>query len=834
MKKILSIFAIIVALASCQKTYELNTMFTMPTALDSPAAVVLDVTSSKTEVLSWTGGGAADGGVVLYEVLFDRPGGDFSNPIAVIKSDQGALSQLTLSHAELNTIARKAGVKPNESGTFIWTVRGSKGGESQLYQGSNTISVTRGEGIDNMPANLFVNGTAAAEAGQEFRVVEEGVYSIVTRLKAGKLRFTSEKSGGDVFYATSASKLVEGDGDYNVAEAPATGLARITVNFNTLNLKIESISATIDAAWEATGIAFAVLEYQGGGVFSGDGEAVFYGPGRDGTPSWCSWVEERYSFFVEIDGVKTRWGSQYGANSFTPDGTEEFYYIVEAAPVDWDGLWKMDHDLDLKLVRATVYTNKDNKFTHTMEQAGEITYEQPSSTPEELYLSGSAAEVEGQPFRKDGNKFVIYSKLNAGAISFLDGNGQKYFIQGADDLYMGKRTSDVAASEGVSRITVDFGTNKVSFEQIAANVRMIWGCNYNTIIDLAYQGQGKFAGEGKVVFVDKSRPESGAPDWLSWTEERYYFIATVDGVEKCWGRLDGEDAENRPDGEVSATFYDIGEFEWSQWDHLWKMGSIFDNSTVSATINTNDNGHFKHSFVKQTEDPFPPTTAPSELKLYGSAAETAGSAFRKVEDGVFVIYTKLVDGKIYFQGDGKTYFAGAEGLLQGEGESDAVASAGEATRLTVNFKTLSVTTQVVNKVEFVWGCNECSPFGMSYQGNGIWSGKGKIEFIQPGDPQFNRATWLSWEEERYRFLVTLDGEESASMAWGRLNDVDGEYRPDDSRWDGNPNFYTCGEFPRGGQWDNLWKMATEMNGNNVEIVVNTNKEGVITHTITKQ
>lgn len=834
MKKILSIFAIILLFAGCQPKYELNTMFTMPTSLNSPSAVTLDVTSGQTVTLSWDGGGAADGGVVLYEVLFDAPGGDFSNPITVLKSDQGALSQLTLSHAELNAIARKAGVKPNETGEFIWTVRGSKGGESQIYQGYGTIRVTRGEGIDNMPVNLFVNGTAAAEAGQEFRVVEEGLYSIVTRLKAGKLRFTSEKSGGDVFYATSASKLVEGDGDYTVAEAPSTGLARITVDFNTLSLKIETIEAQLHAQWEATHIDFAVLEYQGGGVFSGDGEAVFYGPGRDGTPSWCSWVEERYSFFVEIDGVNTRWGSQYGANSFTPDGTEEFYYIVEAAPVDWDGLWKMDHDLDLKMVRATVYTNKDNKFTHTMEQAGEITYEQPSSTPEELYLSGSAAEVEGQPFRKDGNKFVIYSKLNAGAISFYDGNGQKYFIQGADDLYVGKRTSDVAASEGVSRIIVDFDSNKVLFETVAANVRMIWGCNYATVVDLAYQGQGRYAGEGRVVFVDRSRPESGAPDWLSWTEERYYFIANVNGADVCWGRLDGEDAENRPDGEVSETFYDIGEFEWSQWDHLWKMGSVFDNSNVSVTINTNDNGHFKHSFVKQTEDPFPPTTAPSELKLYGSAAETAGAAFRKVEDGVFVIYTKLADGKIYFQGDGKTYFAGAEGLLQGEGESDAVASEGDATRLTVNFKTLSVTAQVVNKVEFVWGCNECSPFDMSYQGNGVWSGSGRIEFIQPGDPQFNRATWLTWEEERYRFLVTLDGEESASMAWGRLNEVDGEYRPDDSRWDGNPAFYNCGEFARGSQWDNLWKMAGEMNGNNVEIVVNTNNEGVITHTVTKQ
>lgn len=833
MKKILSIFAIILLFAGCQPTYELNTAFTMPTSLDSPASVVLDVTSSNTVVLSWEGGSAADGGVVLYEVLFDAPGGDFSNPIAVIPSDQGALSQLTLSHAELNTIARKAGVKPNETGEFIWTVRGSKGGESKLFDGYQTIRVTRGEGIDNMPVKLYVAGAAAAEAGQEFRVVEEGLYSIVTRLRAGKLRFSSEKNGGDVFYATDAGKLVEGDGDYTVATAPATGLARITVNFNTLALKIETIEAQLHAQWEATHIDFAVLDYQGEGVFSGDGEAVFYGPGREGTPSWCSWVEERYSFMVEIDGVQTRWGSQYGANSFTPDGTAEFYYIVEAAPVDWDGLWKMDHDLDLKMVRATVYTNKDNQFTHTMEQAGEITYTQPAAAPAELFLSGAAAEIEGQPFRKDGDKFVIYSKLNAGPISFVDGDGVKYFIQGTDDLYVGKRTSDVPASTGVSRVTVDFASNKVSFEEVGTAVRMIWGCNYATVADLTYTGEGKFAGEGKVLFVDKSRPETGAPDWLSWTEERYYFIATVGGAEVCWGRLDGEDAENRPDGEVSATFYDIGEFAWSQWDHLWKMGSAFDNSMVSVTINTNDNGHFKHSFVKQSVDPFPPSVAPSELKIYGAAAETEGAAFRKVEDGVFVIFAKLKDGKLYFQGDGKTYFKGSESLMQGEGDAEVAASTGEASRVEVNFKNNTVNIREVTRVEFVWGCNECSPFAMSYQANGVWAGSGKVEFIQPGDPQFNRATWLSWEEERYRFLVSYDGEESASKCWGIPDGVVNEYRPDDERFANDPLFFNCVEFDRGGQWDHLWKMATEMNGNNVRIEVNTNQDGVMTHTVTK-
>lgn len=106
-KKLLFIAAAVLGLAGCQK-YELNTDFTMPTELESPSNVILDVTSSKTVVLSWTGGGAEDGGVLLYNVLFDKQGGDFSEPIATMPSDLGAKQTLTMTHAQLNTLARKA------------------------------------------------------------------------------------------------------------------------------------------------------------------------------------------------------------------------------------------------------------------------------------------------------------------------------------------------------------------------------------------------------------------------------------------------------------------------------------------------------------------------------------------------------------------------------------------------------------------------------------------------------------------------------------------------------------------------------------------------------
>ena len=73
MKKILLICSVFLAMVSCQEDYELNADFTVPTELNSPASIQLDVSSSVPVVLSWSGGGAADGG-------HRPPAGNCENP----------------------------------------------------------------------------------------------------------------------------------------------------------------------------------------------------------------------------------------------------------------------------------------------------------------------------------------------------------------------------------------------------------------------------------------------------------------------------------------------------------------------------------------------------------------------------------------------------------------------------------------------------------------------------------------------------------------------------------------------------------------------------------
>jgi hypothetical protein len=485
----------------------------------------------------------------------------------------------------------------------------------------------------------------------------------------------------------------------------------------------------------------------------------------------------------------------------------------------------MDHALDLSNVAVTIYTNKDNKWTHTCETAGAIVYDQPTSAPAELYIAGSAAETEGAAFRKEAEGvFVLYQQLKKGNISFRSGDAEpvKYFTDADNKLFIGARSAEVAASEGVTRITVDFNTNTVKYDQVGAEVKLLFAWTQAVYMTLTYQGNGKFIGEGEIKFENPG-----------WSEERYHFLANVNGSDVVWGRIpEYYDGETRPDSaDTPANWFYIAEYPYNgkeadQWTNLWKFASELDNSTATCTINTNENGAFTHSFVKASVDPVPPTMAPAELALHGTGAEVEGQAFRQVSTGVFEIYAKLKDGSLSFKSSNKNYFLDAEkGLLEGAGEGVSTATTdGEATRIRINFQDNTVTFDTINKVRLIWGVNFVDVMTMSYTSAGKWEGEGLVSFVPPGDPT---CSWLTWTEQRYYFIPTINGAEE--KCWGRKDNVTGnDLYPSDE-----PDFYDINEFSWS-QWDHLWKFAEEMNGATVNVLLDTNKDGVMTHVVTKK
>ena len=371
MKKILLIGSVLLAMMSCREDYELNADFTVPAKLDSPADIQLDVTSSTPIVLSWSGGGAADGGIVLYEVLFDKADGDFSTPLATMKSDLGAMPTLSVTHATINTIAKNAGIRPEATGNIKWTVSVSKGGVVKRADKAATMTVTRAEGIDNIPTELYLYGSAAennGEGGLPFRCVEEGVFQIYTKLSDGKISFKSGTTG-DAFnyYIDENSKLRDSAGETTVTASEE--ITRLTVNFNTLGMTVDRIGSSVRCIWGASYGNIAVLNYTEKGKFAGEGDIRFLNPNKPETnaPDWLTWIEERYYFIAQVNGSDVCWGRADDVSAERPVGGEpaSFYALYEFPWSQWDHLWKMKGSLDYTHATITIDTNADGLMTHT-------------------------------------------------------------------------------------------------------------------------------------------------------------------------------------------------------------------------------------------------------------------------------------------------------------------------------------------------------------------------------------------------------------------------------------------------------------------------------------
>jgi hypothetical protein len=365
---------------SCSDDYQLSVDFSVPTELTSPQKVELNVTSSNHIVLSWSGGGATDQSYVIYEVLFDKKDGDFSDPIEKKQSDFGAQPKLTLTHADLNTIARKSGIKPGETGSLSWTVITSKGGDIKATDLKKDIEVTRGDGIDNMPDNLYLYGSATENGGSEglkFRQASEGVYEIYTTLpQNGKIYFRSSTAADATNYYIDKSdnKLKEYEGDTEVTAF--TNPCKITVNFNTLSMSISAPLNDIKVVWIQTWLPVDEVHtnfvYEGKGIFRLS-DCTFAIPYRHpGWPEGQYVSDERYYFQVLFGNDWWHWRRMPNISENQPGANEplSFFEINTTAPWagdQWTGGWKLRSDLWNKAVDIVIDTNREGMVVHQFE-----------------------------------------------------------------------------------------------------------------------------------------------------------------------------------------------------------------------------------------------------------------------------------------------------------------------------------------------------------------------------------------------------------------------------------------------------------------------------------
>ena len=299
-------------------------------------AVGLESSASATLYFEWEPAKAEDSGGVLYEVAFDKEGGDFSNPIFVMAADNnGGSNHATISHKQMNRIGALAGIESSAQGAIKFTVFASKGISPIKAEEERTLLITRLAGFADIPNQLFITGEAT-EAGEDLtkalvmKRVSEGEFEIYTKLTEGKtFKFVNSNTGTPTEYSLQGEKIVNG----GTSKVSGTGIYKYYLDFNIGSFTTKEVTkVNLFLNWSQVKLE---LPYKGFGVWEKTDQFV---TGLTGNLN----SDDRYKFRMESSTGETEWRTATSIDS-KPSGNEAYYYMVEKTNVEqWTNnqVWK--------------------------------------------------------------------------------------------------------------------------------------------------------------------------------------------------------------------------------------------------------------------------------------------------------------------------------------------------------------------------------------------------------------------------------------------------------------------------------------------------------------
>jgi len=339
------------------KVSEVSTLYSP----DDGRNVKLQSGGSATLYFEWEKAVAEDNGVVYYDVLFDKPNGDFSNPVFVVPADNnGTSTGSSIAHKVLNNIGKLAGIASAEEGKLKWTVASSRGLTRVVSQKVRTINITRTNGID-APDVLFLTGEGTeggANLAQALTVKAlpgGNEFEIYTKLVAGKkYSFVDSKTSVSRTFTvnTNGTSFKESADGATVAK---DGIYRINLDFSTSSASLTEITK-LDF-FMCTPQKRETLTYQGKGVWRVN----------DIVPDFTTnWSDDRYFFWITVGGTEQKLGSANKDNQ-PPGSTTGSFFYVNYYPTDknqWDYSFKFPNR-SVKKCSITVSFSADiTNYTH--------------------------------------------------------------------------------------------------------------------------------------------------------------------------------------------------------------------------------------------------------------------------------------------------------------------------------------------------------------------------------------------------------------------------------------------------------------------------------------
>jgi hypothetical protein len=316
----------------------------------------------------WEQARAEDNGLVLYEVVFDKEGGDFSKPLYSMPSDgNGLYNKLTVSFSDLNKIANLAGVKPQEAGKVIWTVMSSKGINAVAAAQKRTVEIERPAGFTDIPTELFLTGTAT-EGGDDlakavkFKQTAPGKFEIYTSLKAGSFHFADRITGTPSTYSYDGTKLTEAG---NTEFTGATKVVKIEIDFNVAAYKTTEVT-NVGLWFAADNKIWFDLTYTSNGTWEANNKSIVFHQ-----ESWGR--DERYKFRFTFKNADNSTATQfYGSansdnNAADANTPPSYYYMKPVNNSQYDYCFKFNHAFDNKTASIKVMFNTAAaEYTHSV------------------------------------------------------------------------------------------------------------------------------------------------------------------------------------------------------------------------------------------------------------------------------------------------------------------------------------------------------------------------------------------------------------------------------------------------------------------------------------
>lgn len=327
--------------------------------------IKLDPPSNAAVTFEWSQARAADGTLVLYEVVFDKESGDFSHPVYSTTSGTNGLdTKLVLSHGDLNKIANLAGIAAQSPGKLKWMVNASKGINVVPASTSRVLTVERPAGFTVLPANLYLTGSgteggASLAKGQPFKRISAGVFEIYTKLGPGAVQLVDATTGTPTTYYLDGNKLRAGTQTTSPAATPA--VYHLNVDFNNAAVTLTEITS-VGLWFCGDNKVIATIPYLGQGVWQ-----ILNTPISFHQESWGR--DERYKFLFTLKdaaGVSSKqyYGSSNADNQpATATTAAAYFYLFPVSDSQYDYSYKFVKNADNKSVDLTIRLQPD-AYTH--------------------------------------------------------------------------------------------------------------------------------------------------------------------------------------------------------------------------------------------------------------------------------------------------------------------------------------------------------------------------------------------------------------------------------------------------------------------------------------